>query len=182
MATSILPSSDPAAIAAIPVHCVEAAGWRETARSVGDAALAFAEAQGWRRARGRSLLLPGADGALAAVLFGIGAPARRDPMLPGKLPGLLPDGDIPHRGLAGRALAALAAAPRRLPLRPLQSNARRQGDAFVVPGGRGPSPKSLPSQTRSASAATSSTRPPTISARRSWRRRPAPWPPSCAPR
>ncbi len=108
MATTLLPSTDPAAIAAIPVHCVDAAGWQDVARSVGDAALVFAEAQGWEAGTGQALLLPGADGALAAVLFGVGASARRDPMLPGKLPALLPAGTYRLEGWPDAPLGALA--------------------------------------------------------------------------
>src|SRR4051812_25738678 len=84
---TLVPSTDPAASAAIPVHCVAPEVWRGAAATVGEGAVAFAEAQGFEARSGQVLLLPTADGALAAVLFGIGGAGRRDPMLPGKLPG-----------------------------------------------------------------------------------------------
>lgn len=43
--------------------------------------------------RGECILLPGADGALAAAVMGFGAAADDDTWLAGKLPGILPEGE-----------------------------------------------------------------------------------------
>jgi leucyl aminopeptidase len=71
----------------------------------------FADGSGFEPKPGRHLLLPGADGALAGVLFGLEAadtPAK-DPFLPGKLPGLLPAGIYRFANAAkDQRLAALA--------------------------------------------------------------------------
>jgi leucyl aminopeptidase len=79
---------------AIPIHLVGGDDWTERAGAVGPAALAFARACAFEPKPGRHLLLPGADGALAAVLFGVeaGSKPARDPLALGALPGLLPEG------------------------------------------------------------------------------------------
>jgi leucyl aminopeptidase len=99
------------ASAAVPVTFVTAARWSEQRASLEAPASAFATAAGFEPRAGRHLLLPGKDGALAGVLFGLenaDDPAR-DLMRAGALPGLLPEGtyrfaNAPHDA----RLAALA--------------------------------------------------------------------------
>ena len=78
--------------AAIPIWFTT----KESAAAILDglplAARAFAEAQNFESGAGKHMVLPGSDGSIAAVLFGIeNAEARhRDLLLPGKLVTLLP--------------------------------------------------------------------------------------------
>lgn len=101
-------SHDPAAI---PIRFVTPGTWAAVSGSLDAATRAFATAAGFEPKAGRHLLLPARDGAVAAVLFGLDAednPAR-DPFLPGRLPGLLPQGTYRFADLPGEArLAALA--------------------------------------------------------------------------
>ncbi len=97
--------------AAIPVWFVHAGTWAQVREQLGAAAQRFAETARFEPKPGQSLLLPGADGALAGVLFGLEAADRpeKDRFLPGRLPGLLPAGtyrfaNAPH----DTRLAALA--------------------------------------------------------------------------
>ncbi|TGD99896.1 leucyl aminopeptidase family protein [Methylobacterium nonmethylotrophicum] len=73
-------------------------------------AAAFAQASGFEAKPGRIVLLPGPDGTLAAVLFGIEPEGgRADPFAVGRLPEALPEGTYRLEGLPGdAALAALA--------------------------------------------------------------------------
>jgi leucyl aminopeptidase len=97
---------------AIPIWFVTPDTWKDvraSGQAIGVAARRFAESAGFEPKPGRHLLLPGPDGALAGVLFGIEPDASKDPFLPGRLPGLLPSGtfrfaDVVH----DRRLAALA--------------------------------------------------------------------------
>ncbi|MFC7053196.1 leucyl aminopeptidase family protein [Hansschlegelia quercus] len=75
------------------------------------------EAEGWAKASGfelgagKALLVPGADGALSGVAFGVekaGAPAN--PFIAGKLAGALPAGTYRLEGAADPRLAALSLA------------------------------------------------------------------------
>src|ERR1700722_18142416 len=99
------------ATATLPVTFVTAATWTEIRDRLDGRSRAFADAAGFEPRAGRHLLLPGPDGGLAGVLFGLDAedhPAR-DPFLAGRPPGLLPKGtyrfvDSPGDG----RLAALA--------------------------------------------------------------------------
>ena len=101
----------PPGAATVPVRFVTPATWADIRGGLDAPARAFADAAGFEPRAGRHLLLPGPDGGLAGVLFGLDAedhPAR-DPFLPGRLPGLLPKGtyrfvDSPGDG----RLAALA--------------------------------------------------------------------------
>src|SRR5215472_14673177 len=56
-------------------------------------ARAFAEAQEFKGQAGRIVLVPDAKGALAQVLYGLGAQAGADAMLLRQLPSRLPPGD-----------------------------------------------------------------------------------------
>jgi leucyl aminopeptidase len=95
----------------VPVTFVTAATWAGLRAQLDARSAAFAEAAGFEPRAGRHLILPGPDGAIAAVLFGLeGAddPAR-DLLRPGALPALLPSGaygfaNAPHDA----RLAALA--------------------------------------------------------------------------
>jgi leucyl aminopeptidase len=97
--------------ASVPVWFVNTDSWTTVRAQLGAAAQRFAETAKFEPKAGQSLLLPGDNGALAGVLFGI-EPANKlgkDPFLPGRLPGLLPAGtyrfaNAPH----DTRLAALA--------------------------------------------------------------------------
>jgi leucyl aminopeptidase len=97
--------------AAIPIWFANKETWGAIGGALAAPAAAFAKACGFDAAPGQCQLVPDAQGALAAVLFGLeGAQARdRDPLLPGKLANLLPTGtyrfaNAPHDA----GLAALA--------------------------------------------------------------------------
>jgi leucyl aminopeptidase len=79
---------------AVPVTFVTAATWPEIRTGLAAGARAYADATGFEPRPGRHLLLPGPDGALAGVLFGIeGADAARPDLLrPGALATVLPAG------------------------------------------------------------------------------------------
>jgi len=96
---------------AIPVTFVNPATWPLARGRLDPPAAAFAEAAGFEPRPGRHLLLPGSDGRLAGVLFGVeGADdSGKDLFRPGALPALLPAGayrfaNAPHDA----RLAALA--------------------------------------------------------------------------
>jgi len=97
--------------ASVPVWFVNADNWTLVRAQLGAAAQRFAESAKFEPKAGQSLLLPGDNGALAGVLFGIEATDKpgKDRFLPGRLPGLLPGGtyrlaNAPH----DTRLAALA--------------------------------------------------------------------------
>jgi leucyl aminopeptidase len=105
----VAPGSGPSA--AVPIWFVTADNYAAIRAGLPPPAGAFAQAAGFAPKAGHCLLLPGADGALVGVLFGLDPAERRDPdrFLPGKLAGLLPAGTYrfgndPH----DRRLAALA--------------------------------------------------------------------------
>src|ERR1043165_1110074 len=78
--------------ASVPVWFVNSDNWSEVRAQLGAAARRFAESARFEPKAGQSLLLPGDEGALAGVLFGI-EPAEKpgkDRFLPGRLPALLP--------------------------------------------------------------------------------------------
>jgi leucyl aminopeptidase len=95
----------------VPVTFVNAATWRELRERLDARARAFADAAGFEPKAGRHLLLPGADGALAGILFALEPPGEtsKDLFWPGALAPLLPAGayrfaNAPHDS----KLAALA--------------------------------------------------------------------------
>ncbi|KMO39800.1 leucyl aminopeptidase family protein [Methylobacterium aquaticum] len=103
--TTLLPATEDA----IPILCVDAAGWPSVAAALPPLAAAFATATGFEAKPGRTALLPGPDGALACVLFGVEAGDRADPFAVGRLPDALPEGTYRLESLPGDpALAALA--------------------------------------------------------------------------
>jgi leucyl aminopeptidase len=84
----------PGSAEAVPIWFATTATYAGVRERLSGAALAFAEAAGFEPRAGQSLLLPGANGALGGVLFGLDAAdkAGKDPFQPGRLPGLLPEG------------------------------------------------------------------------------------------
>jgi leucyl aminopeptidase len=101
----------PGGAAPVPIWFVAADTYAQVREQLGAAARRFAETAKFEPKPGQSLLLPGADGAVTGVLFGLEAADRpdKDRFLPGRLPGLLPAGiyrfaNTPH----DTRLAALA--------------------------------------------------------------------------
>src|ERR1700682_4972205 len=95
----------------VPVTFVTAATWTATRDHLDARSRAFTDAAGFEPSAGRHLLLPGPDGGLAGVLFGLenAGDSSRDLLRPGALPALLPTGtyrfaNAPHDA----RLAALA--------------------------------------------------------------------------
>jgi leucyl aminopeptidase len=96
---------------AVPIWFVTTDTYAQVRDQLAPAALRFAETAKFEPKAGQSLLLPGPDGSLSAVLFGLEAAdkADMDRFLPGRLPALLPAGtyrfaNAPHDA----RLAALA--------------------------------------------------------------------------
>ena len=79
---------------AIPIWFVYAANFDAVRKKLGGAEQAFITTAAFEAKPGRSLLLPGGNGRLAGVLFGIESPddPDRDRFRPGQLAGLLPAG------------------------------------------------------------------------------------------
>lgn len=75
-----------------PIWCVTPQNWRAAAQELPTSALAFADASGFRAEPGGLIVLPGPDGSIAGVLFGV-EEAPRDPLAFGKLATALPAGD-----------------------------------------------------------------------------------------
>jgi leucyl aminopeptidase len=100
-----------AGTASVPIWFVTAENYAPVREQLGAAAQRFAETARFEPKAGQSMLLPGQDGALSGVLFGLESADRpdKDRFLPGRLPGLLPAGtyrfaNAPH----DTRLAALA--------------------------------------------------------------------------
>src|SRR5882757_3609848 len=99
---------------AIPVTFVNSASWAQVRAGLGERERTFAEAAGFEPRASRHLLLPGNDGSLGGVLFGLeGADdATKDPFRPGALAGVLPAGryrfaNTPHDVRLGTLAFAL---------------------------------------------------------------------------
>ena len=95
----------------VPIWFVTSDNYAQVREELSGAARRFAETAKIEPKAGQSLLLPGADGALSGVLFGLEGADKpeKDRFLPGRLPGLLPAGayrfaNAPHDA----RLAALA--------------------------------------------------------------------------
>jgi leucyl aminopeptidase len=98
--------------ASIPIWFVTAATWRDVSAGLDHNAGAFAQTAGFEPLPGRHALLPGPDGTLAGVLFGLEDEGKPfNPFLPGTLAGVLPRG-VYRFGNAAHdpRLAALAVA------------------------------------------------------------------------
>ncbi len=99
------------ATTAVPVTFVTAATWTEIRDRLDGRSRAFADAAGFEPKTGRHLLLPGPDGGLAGVLFGLenADDKSKDLLRPGALPALLPGGSYRFANTPHDArLAALA--------------------------------------------------------------------------
>jgi leucyl aminopeptidase len=101
----------PGSVAATPVTFVTAATWTQIRGQLDARSRTYADAAGFEPLAGRHLLLPGPDGGLAGVLFGLedADASSKDLLRPGALPALLPAGtyrfaNAPHDA----RLAALA--------------------------------------------------------------------------
>jgi leucyl aminopeptidase len=78
---------------AVPIWFVTPENFAELRARLDANAVAYADAAGFEPKAGRHLLLPGSAPSLAGVLFGLeGTAEPKDPFLPGRLAGLLPDG------------------------------------------------------------------------------------------
>src|SRR5262245_8778985 len=88
------PAFAPHGAPAVPVTFVTTATWPDVRSRLDAHSRAFADAAGFEPRPGRYLLLPGPDGNLGAVLFGLEAPdePHKDLFRPGALPGVLPAG------------------------------------------------------------------------------------------
>src|SRR5437899_1062593 len=103
--------SPPGATATVPVTFVTTATWAEIRERLDPRSRTFADAAGYAPAAGRHLMLPGPEGGLAGVLFGLedADAAGKDLLRPGALPGLLPAGSYRFANSPHDArLAALA--------------------------------------------------------------------------
>lgn len=89
------PGLAPDSEAAVPVRLVTEATWPEIEAGLDPVARAFAAASGFEPKPGRHVLLPGPDGGLAAVLYGVdeAGAAGSDPFAIGSLATALPVGD-----------------------------------------------------------------------------------------
>ncbi|MDQ4061948.1 MAG: leucyl aminopeptidase family protein [Pseudomonadota bacterium] len=95
---------------ATPVHLVDPDTLDGVLKRLGEAAVAYARAAGFKAGAGALLLVPG-EGGLSAALFGLGRKggAERTPFLPGTLATALPSGTYRLEGELERPeLAALA--------------------------------------------------------------------------
>jgi leucyl aminopeptidase len=95
LATTLHPTLAPAAASGSrPIWCVSGDDWPALARKLPAAARAYAEASGFKAEAGGVLVLPGADGKILGVLFGIEKKSARvrDAFLAGKLAAALPAG------------------------------------------------------------------------------------------
>ncbi len=86
---------EPTAVAsAVPITFATRSTWEAIGAALPSAARQFASANGFAARPGACLPLPGGDGQIAQVLFGLEETTdkSRDPFRPGSLPGLLPAG------------------------------------------------------------------------------------------
>ena len=94
MTNSAPPELLPAGTPGIPVRCVGTADWPALEASLSPVHRAYLKATDFAPKARRLALLPGADGSLARVLFGLGETEGpgRDRLAAGRLPTLLPPG------------------------------------------------------------------------------------------
>ena len=105
-----IPTFLPGDAPSVPVTLVTTASWSAAQADLDPTQRRFAEALGFKPKAGSLALLPGPDGALARVLFGLGdtEAAAYDRLIVGKLPGLLPEGQFRLENAPDPAEAALA--------------------------------------------------------------------------
>ncbi len=96
---------------AVPIATVSSDNLDAFRRALPSAGARWIEANGFKGSRGQLLLMPGEDGDIARVLFGLGGQseaATRDAFLPGHLSSQLPDGTyVFEDGLPDPELATL---------------------------------------------------------------------------
>ncbi len=102
------------AAGARPIWFATKQSWPAVRAALPPAAAAFADANGFTPTAGRYLALPSPQGDIAGVLYGMGSDEARhiDPLAPGRLAGLAPEGvykfaNDPPGGRRARELAAL---------------------------------------------------------------------------
>ncbi len=123
---------------AVPITFVTAASWPQQRAQLDARALAYADAAGFEPKASRHLLLPGPDGVIAGVLFGLESAddPLKDTFRPGALATVLPAGVYRFANCAARSAARRARdRARHLPLHPLPQ-VRGQGRPARVAGGR----------------------------------------------
>lgn len=126
-----------ASYAAKPVWCVDDTNWQEVRSKLPATARAFADASSFKPDSGRHLIFSDNKGEIAGCLFGLGKRADKnaDPMLAGKLAGLLPAGDWKFAEAPTDArLATLAFALGSYRFAKYRKNERKQ-PRLVVPSG-----------------------------------------------
>ncbi len=101
--------ADPSAGPATPIVFVTRSTWETEATRLTAPQRRFADASVFTGKAGQYLALPGTDGGIDTVLFGLDDDSRRDPFRAGQLPGLLPPGSYRFAGAPHDArLSALA--------------------------------------------------------------------------
>ena len=94
MPLAVTTSQEEVPSSAVPIHGVTTLTLPTIVETLEPLGAGYVKACGFRPEAGKTLLVPGADGTLACVLFGVEADlSRRDPFLVGKLVGLLPLGE-----------------------------------------------------------------------------------------
>ena len=73
------------------IHLITADTWESAAKSLPDALLMFAEAQGFSGAAGQTVLMPDSDGQMETILFGLGD--GKNALAVAALAAKLPEGD-----------------------------------------------------------------------------------------
>ena len=137
---------------------------------LGAPALAFAELQGFDAKAGQTSAVPGADGRVAAVLWGTGNGDKpADPFAPARV-AQLPDGLYRLDGFSGDlTLAAVGFVLATYRFDRYRSKPSAKSVRLVVPDGVDGEAVSADRRRGRPSAATSSTRPPTTSGPPSWK-------------
>ena len=95
---------------AIPIHAVAPDGLEAVLASIGDVEAAWARSTGFDAAAGAVTIIADTSGVIGKVLFGLGRPDSRRPapLITGKLPMILPQGDYEFVGdLPDPALGAV---------------------------------------------------------------------------
>ena len=75
-----------------PIHCVTSDQFQDLTKNLSASAAFHLQAIGFQHGVGKTVILPAPDGSIEAVLLCMATGDSADPMLAGKLPGLLPAG------------------------------------------------------------------------------------------